>query len=242
MEFSDFPQGSPRSIFSVEEWVSGMWRSPTGNYFLCDVLGGCYENLTGSFARTQAVSAQLYKIWGVDNHSVFAVGSKGSCIHYDGANWTDFSTGLTGYLHAIGCHGDTIVCAGDSGFIARRVGPVWEQVVVPTNADIRCLHVSTNGEIYFGALDGECFRIFQDEFESINAPSYDFFSITEWNNGIYYGSIMGGVFRLSGNQLEPFKPNARGADIKPGGDYLWTCGKDQCARFDGAGWQARNFT
>lgn len=242
-QFRDFLLDAPTIVFDKNEWIGGMWMSRGGTYYLSEVLGTCYTNASGNFVGTKVTSSKLYKVWGLSDQAVYAVGSNGTYCVYDGRQWIERSVGASVELHAIGGLSENfLICAGDDGFVSRWNGIEWNQLDLPTNAAIRCVHVVNENLIYFGGYGGTCFRLRNNEFEVIETPGHHLYSINEWRGNIYFGSLSPCILRLDGLRLEPFKATVYGADIQVSSEFMFTCGSTMFARFDGDDWKARLFS
>jgi hypothetical protein len=42
-------------------------------------------------------SESLYGVWGASSSNVFAVGSQGTILHYDGSTWSTMASGTTSW-------------------------------------------------------------------------------------------------------------------------------------------------
>ncbi|MHC2300750.1 hypothetical protein [Rhizobium mongolense] len=236
-------EGDAALIFEDDIWLSNMWKSPTGTHFVCEILGRCFHDLTGTFVGTKVSLRRLFKIWGLHDRAVYVVGAEGTCFRFDGTGWVDMSAGLQGYVHAVGgVAEDALFCAGDNGFIARSSGGPWQRIDIPANPDLRGVYAKTRDVAYFCGLNGACLMLDGETYQPIDAPEESFYTISEYRGEIYFGSLAGGIFKLVGTGLVPFKQQARGYASRGTPRYLWTCGGDQVARFDGSGWFAKTFS
>ena len=122
-EYDNFLQGGGRIVFNVDDWVNWMWLSPSGKYFLGEMLGRCHTNVSGRFVRSRRLAKKLFKIWGLHDRAAYMVGSEGACFRFDGRDWLDMSAGVPNNLHAIGGTAeDNLFCAGDDGFVEPHFG------------------------------------------------------------------------------------------------------------------------
>lgn len=70
----------------------------------------------------------LFKVWGTGPNNVFAVGSSGLMMHYDGSEWVQQSVGTTQDLISLwGRSADDILAVGgrSNGVVARYDGASW---------------------------------------------------------------------------------------------------------------------
>ncbi len=78
----------------------------------------------GPLAFSSAIT--LYSVRGTSARNVYAVGSDGAILHYDGKAWADMSKGLTYNLSNVWCSKEGAVFAvGRDGVIVRFGGNVW---------------------------------------------------------------------------------------------------------------------
>lgn len=238
--FSDI-ETPARQLFQVDEWLTSMWVSPTGTYFLAGALGECFSNVGGSFASQRASEKRLFRIWGLHDRAAYAVGADGTCVRFDGEEWRSMNEGLSGHLYAIaGTREDHLVCAGDGGFVARYDGARWRRIELPTTAAFRGVEV-VEDDVYLCGLNGALYRLRGGELQAIEAGSHDLYAVTRFRSEIYVGSTASGVFKVEGDGLSLVKDRARGYKISASETFLWTCGLEQTARFDGEGWKKVDF-
>jgi hypothetical protein len=112
---------------------------------------------------------------------------------------------------------------------------------MPTNEAFRAVHVVKTDELYLCGLDGACYRLLGSDLQPIDADAHDLYSIAEFRNELYFGSTASGVFKLKGDRLELVKDKAKGYKLSASEEYLWACGLEQTARFDGQGWRKVDF-
>ncbi|KYF75341.1 hypothetical protein BE17_15695 [Sorangium cellulosum] len=70
----------------------------------------------------------LTGVWGTDASDVFAVGSTGAVLHYDGSSWAEMAPPTGIRLNGIWGHGpDDVLAAGDDGTVLHYDGVYWTQ-------------------------------------------------------------------------------------------------------------------
>jgi len=76
-----------------------------------------------------AISGGAYEldgIWGSSGTDLFAVGSLGHIVHFDGTSWNPMPSATTRYLHRVwGSSPLNVFAVGDSGTIVRFDGSAW---------------------------------------------------------------------------------------------------------------------
>jgi hypothetical protein len=86
-------------------------------------------------------------IWGIDGNDIFAVGSSGDIVHWDGIQWEDMSYETLNRLLAVwGCAPDCFVAVGE-GMILQYDGSVWKLVYEP-DAVLNSVWGSGSDDIY----------------------------------------------------------------------------------------------
>jgi hypothetical protein len=71
---------------------------------------------SGSWAiqYTSSQNSYLYGIWGISANNIYAVGDKGTILHYNGKTWNETNTDKTVYLKAVWGSSASDVYAVDS--------------------------------------------------------------------------------------------------------------------------------
>jgi hypothetical protein len=78
---------------------------------------------TGGFwskLPTPRIEGYLSSVWGTRNDDVWAVGTKGLILHWDGATWTKEESGVVEPLSSVHGAGGTVWIVGDSGTVLVR--------------------------------------------------------------------------------------------------------------------------
>lgn len=95
-------------------------------------------------------SAALFKVWGTDSNNVFAVGSGGVLLHYDGTEWVQQLIGTSDDLISLwGRSGDDIVVVGgrSNGLLARWNGTSWESRILAGLPGLNGVWMDDNGVV-----------------------------------------------------------------------------------------------
>lgn len=98
---------------------------------------------------TSSSAADLYGVWGSGPEDVFAVGSGGAILHYDGAEWEGQDSGVTVRLHAVwGSSSSNVYAVGGVGSILHYDGSEWSPVVSGTTDTLQSISGSAHDNIY----------------------------------------------------------------------------------------------
>ena len=89
--------------------------------FLCPLIA------SGAWSpMTSGTTNGLKGIWGSSGSDVFAVGSNGTILHYDGNAWSPMSSGTTDVLKGVwGSSGSDVFAVGSNGTILHYDGNTW---------------------------------------------------------------------------------------------------------------------
>jgi hypothetical protein len=101
------------------------------------------------------VTNNLKSVWGSASNDVFAVGSNGVILHYDGATWTKMGTATTANLEAIsGSAANNIVAAGITGTFLRYKGTSWLSTGSSSNQNLTGVWSSPSSESFVVGENG----------------------------------------------------------------------------------------
>lgn len=103
-------------------------------------------------ATAQVTRLPLYAIWAPTSTLMFAAGTDGVLLRWNGSGWERAQSGTTNDLYAL--HGGSATdlwAAGENGTLLHYTGTAWNAVTSPTTADIRSLWVAPTGEVFLAA-------------------------------------------------------------------------------------------
>ena len=77
----------------------------------------------------RAATYVLSGVWGLASDDVFAVGSRGTILHYDGTKWSQMQSGTKNNLEGVwGTASDDVFTVGDGGTILHYDGDKWSSM------------------------------------------------------------------------------------------------------------------
>ncbi|MBN1165493.1 MAG: hypothetical protein JXB45_13020 [Candidatus Krumholzibacteriota bacterium] len=101
----------------------------------------------------------LTSIWGSSKDDIYAVGSSGTIVHYDGQNWIKMDSGTIYDLNDIyGFSAGEIFAVGDNGKIIHYDGKAWEGMESGTTNDLHAVWGMWPTNIYAFGEDGLILR------------------------------------------------------------------------------------
>lgn len=163
----------------VDETVTfyGVWGSGTtlwavgGRPELGANGGMIYQNegrgwVAATLPPEASATLAIFKIWGSSATDVWAVGSEGILLHYDGSTWTLVPTGLSdeslftvsgagGVSYAVGGFSSGVILRNDgSGWVSDATGMVPQMNGVYAISAEEALAVGNQGSIWIRDADG----------------------------------------------------------------------------------------
>jgi hypothetical protein len=89
--------------------------------------GGCPK--PGWTTMTSGVTVGLHGVWGSAGDDVFAVGDKGTILHFDGKSWSKMISPTTADLAAVfGTGPSRVFAVGKSGVVLQYAGKAWSNL------------------------------------------------------------------------------------------------------------------
>ena len=138
-----------------------------GSHIAVGDAGHVFELSTGAVPAVRdlnpSVVPRLQGIWGSSPSEMWAVGSSGTALHYDGTAIREEATGVTSLLLDVwGTGPDDIWAVGESGVALRRSppiagSPVWTPVVTGTTTTLRAVFTAARDDVWIGG-DGGLFH------------------------------------------------------------------------------------
>lgn len=102
------------------------------------------------------VTETLKDLWGSSSNNVFAVGSNGTILYYNGFVWTTMTTPITNDLQGIwGASASDLIAVGDDGIMLRYNGSTWTKQSSGSSDHLNDVWVSSESEIFIVGEYGE---------------------------------------------------------------------------------------
>jgi hypothetical protein len=124
-------------------------------------------------------------IWGTGSNNVFAVGSNSRVYRYDGATWSNTSSGVVATYNGIwGSDSSNVFAVGDAGSIHRYNGTSWSRMHSFTTETLYAVWGNSASDVYAvgGTFD------FSDDLITGIILHYDA-NIYDWWVGVYSSNI-----------------------------------------------------
>jgi hypothetical protein len=132
---------SPRNPFVIAVIVeSGRWHADVYRYD-----GRSWELVLD---RPYPL-ATLRDIWGSSDHDIFAVGDRGTILHYDGSAWCQMSSGTGSDLRCLwGTSSTDVYAAGAEGSVLHYDGSTWTTMSADPSWELSGIWASSNSDVY----------------------------------------------------------------------------------------------
>ncbi len=107
------------------------------------------SNFTIWSSMDSGTGANLNGVWGADDSNIFAVGSSGTIIHYDGSTWSSTNSSTGKDLYSVwGANSAAVFAVGSSGTIIHYDGSAWSSMNSGTASDLYCVWGDNSTDIF----------------------------------------------------------------------------------------------
>jgi hypothetical protein len=143
----------------------------------------------------------LSDLWGSSENDVYAVGSGGAILHFDGSVWTEMTSGTTEDLFAVwGVSSAGVVAVGAGGVILRFDGVSWTPTASGSASRISDVWGSSAGDFVAVGEGGLILHLDGSIWTSVPSPAVnqliavwgaaadDIFAVGEYGTICHYGS------------------------------------------------------
>jgi hypothetical protein len=163
--------------------------------------------------QASGTDAELLGVWGAASDDVFAVGSGGTIIHYNGTEWSPMDSGTSAQLNSVwGSGTDDVYAVGQDCVILHYDGGGWSPMEAPecgqlwdvwgsSPQDVLAVGEGPESDPYSGIIirfDGDAWS--EEEVEPFNAPQYGAWGSAANDVYVAGGVEMGTVLHFDGNE------------------------------------------
>ena len=119
----------------------GLRQSPTKDSF--------FDVFTTIEVQASGTTANLLAVWGAAADTVFAVGTDGVILRYDGEAWSAQESGTGETLRGVwGFASDDVYAVGNAGTLLHYDGSAWTSRQSPTSRTLRAVWGDNEGQLY----------------------------------------------------------------------------------------------
>jgi hypothetical protein len=193
-----------------------------------------------------SLSTLLYRTWGASGKDIWAVGTSGTLLHYDGAAWMPVSSGTTVTLTEVhGSGAKDVWVGGVSGTVLRYDGTTWTPATLPVTT------YNTSAIYSFGPTDawagtvGTVWRWDGTKWSGVGTglPMETITALWGTSSSDVWAALSNGIWRWDGSSWKRDMSAAiQGKPIRYlrgfAAGNLWAASTTEVFRFDGTNWTA----
>ncbi len=91
----------------------------------------------------------FYGVWGSSGSDIYAVGSNGTIVHYDGSDWSEMTSGVTVTLKDIwGASASELIAVGNVGTALHGNGSNWSEKNTKVSNNLRAVWGFSGSDVY----------------------------------------------------------------------------------------------
>ena len=116
----------------------------------------------------------FFKVWGTGPDNVYAIGSKGVIVHFDGSTWRQELAGTAkDFVSLWGTGPNNIVAVGgrSNGMVARWNGTQWRHEILAGEPGLNGIWMNADGVAWLVGERGRILRLENDDFATVPEPS-----------------------------------------------------------------------
>jgi len=131
-----------------------------------------YDGALWSPMIEETVEGTLNDVWGSSENDIFAVGSGGAILHYDGTTWVEMQSGTAEDLNAVwGVSAQDVVAVGAGGVILRFDGVSWNPMNGGSTAALTDVWGSSAGDFVAVGGGGSIFHYDGSKWTAVPSPA-----------------------------------------------------------------------
>ncbi len=151
---------------------------------------------SGWISQTGATDEPLKAVWGSSSQDVFAAGSDGAIIHYNGSEWSEMDMAQNVNFQGIwGTSHENVYCVGDSGLIMQFDGTEWKKTGSGTSENLNGIWIDSSSEVFIVGERGTSLVCSDDTCLKIPGVS------TSYSLNAVWGTSPENVFAVGGNGI-----------------------------------------
>jgi hypothetical protein len=188
--------------------------------------GGGSTCKSGFQNMTSPTSNDLNAVWGSSSSDVFAVGAKGTILHFDGSKWSTMSSGTSVALSAVfGTGASEVYAAGASGTVLKYDGSAWKSVGPSTSTDFYGVYADA-GEILVVGTSGVIYHYSGSAWGYSTSGTGTLTAVWGRSKNEVYAVASGGIYKYGGSSWSSFVVADSSSSYKTiwGNDYAIVVG------------------
>jgi photosystem II stability/assembly factor-like uncharacterized protein len=167
-----------------------------------------FEPATSKWHPYYYQADSLNDVWGNAPDNIYAVGSNGTILHYNGTEWKKMVSNTVAYLTGIwGSSSDNIFAVGDNGTILHYNGTYWKPMESGTTDELLSIWGSSSRDVFIAiALSGTVLHFDGVNWKPVKTPLDSLYWGMLWDfwgtssNNIYAVGSYTAIFHWNGNE------------------------------------------
>ena len=201
--------------------------------------------------EASGTAADLNGVWGTSSTSVWAAGSGGTVLFWDGVSWEPQTSGVTNNLLAIyGTNASNVWAVGAGGTVIKWTGAAWVTQTVPAsvNEDLQGVWASGPSNVIAVGTKGRVIRFNGTAWANFNSGTAATVDLTAvWGSGASSVWIVGtgGLIRFYDGTAWGVQTSGTAVDLRgisgASASLVWAVGRSGEVRFfDGTTWSSQD--
>jgi hypothetical protein len=231
-----------RPSHGAERWFTGLWRSPADRLYVVESMSRirtCDMPGMGTPASWQKVDFPTFHfrgVWGIDDRSVFASGTKKTdpaVLFWNGTSWNELPPppGEIVWMH--GLSPDAMYGVGAKGLIARWDGSAWTKIPIPSQEFLTSVWVAGADEMYAVGHGGVLWEGSSTGWGKVAEGTGPFYGVAKFGEDVFVGAKEHGILKRTRDRLECVNPEIHGQILHVGKALLISCPEEIAATSDG---------
>jgi hypothetical protein len=235
---TDFTPETTTRLLLVDDWLVSLTGGLPQGLHALEVGRTVWSLSDADWASEKVASAMMNRLW-QHQGEIYLFGHKGRCWRKSGsAEWVEIpSSGRSAIMDMHASPTGDVWAVGSNGLFQHLTSSGWVRQDLGLNLDFRGLHVASRNEQRIAGDDGFCARVKDGELIDLDNPGSTFFAVCQFQGVFYWGDSDFGIYKESGDKLEPFFGTDLGYDLRADDKYLYVVGTDRAWRFDGENWR-----
>lgn len=114
----------------------------------------------------------LNAVWAAGPNDVIAVGRRGTAVHFDGTQWSEYFVEPNQSLWGVwGASVDDVFAVGDGGTVARKASPQWIGMTSGTTQGLRGVWGTAADDVFAVGLEGTILHYDGAEWTQMSSPT-----------------------------------------------------------------------
>jgi hypothetical protein len=192
------PPTVTRMVLGGTAWLTRVWTSPAGHFWVSSMAGEIYEETTtGGGYRTHPLPALPSGVWGLDDRCVYAWSeSQDRLYRWDGARWIEMPCPGS-LLVMTGTAPDDLIAGGYDGSLWRWDGQTWTPAAIGFRGGVCGLALAGPDQAWACTTEGDVVEITRFGVQRLARWEGPLLDVTVIGDDVYLAGGASGLLRVS---------------------------------------------